>query len=577
MFSRREWLMVFTAIGLIVVSVWMDLRIPALFAEITTLAISPYSETGEVWRIGGLMLLFILGSIMVSLCVAYLAAVVSSGHSARLRRRLFTKVNEMSAGDVKNFKISSLITRSTNDVTEVRMFTALMIQMLVRSPIMMVWASAEILAVSAELTATVMIGVGAVAVLILALVIIVIPRFKRARKLTDRLNQVSRETLSGIRVVRAYNAEEFEREKFEKENLSLARNNIVANRAMGVFWPFISFVMASLTVAIFWVGSHLLNNGSIPPYEAGVFFGNVQAFSQYAMQILWSFMMLLMMFVMMPSALVSARRINEVLKTSPSIKSGEGAGENFQNGDIKFTNVTFKYPDAESAVIKDVNITIKRGSTVAFIGGTGSGKSTLVNLLPRIYDTTDGEITIGGTCVRDMTIEELNNIIGYIPQKATLFGGSVRYNVTFGRDDISDESIWRALEISQARNFVEELDNQLDYEVSQGGTNLSGGQKQRLSIARVVACDPKIYIFDDTFSALDYKTDKNLRATLKKETRDATVLIVAQRIGTIKDADMIYVIDNGSVVAGGKHKELLKTSPLYKEIALSQLSKEELQ
>ena len=576
MFSGREWLLLGISAGFIVLGVWMDLTVPEFLREITLLVTVPgYGEgVGEVWVQGLWMMLFAVGSMITALIVSWIAAIVSSGHSARIRKAIFEKTSELSLAEMKGFSVPSLITRSTNDVTQVRMFAAFGMQVLIRAPIMAIWVILKIVDVSWELSLVTIVAVGSLAVVLSFLVVIVLPRFNRIQKLTDHLNQVSRENLTGLRVVRAYNAEDFEQEKFEKSNYKLARNNLVVNRAMGIFWPFMALLLSGLTVAIYWVGSWIISTGRATDPEK--FFGDMMVFSQYSIQIIFSFMMLIFVFVMLPRTLVSGRRIMEVLRTQPTIVA-RGQSD-ILDGDIECKNVSFQYPDAEKPVIENVNIKIKKGSTVAFIGGTGSGKSTLVNLLPRIYDATQGDITIGGTSTKDVSLDRLNDTVGYIPQTATLFGGSVRYNVTFGKEEvITDDEVWQALEVAQAKDFVSKLESGLDHDVSQGGKNLSGGQKQRLAIARVIARQPKIYIFDDTFSALDYKTDRNLRSALKNHTKDATVLIVAQRIGTIKDADVIYVLDNGRVVAEGAHSELLKTSEIYKEIALSQLSAQELE
>ena len=572
MFSGRDWLLLALACGLIVLGVWLDLTMPEYLREITMIAtVDGYGTATDIWRNGGLMFAFAVGSMATAVIVSWIGAYVSSSHALRMRSAMFTRVGQFSMAEMKKFGVPSLITRSTNDITNVRMFTAMAIQMLIRAPITAVWAIMRIYNTSWELTLVTALGVVALVVLVTIIIIIAMPRFFKMQKQTDDLNKVARESLSGLRVVRAFNASEFEQAKFEKTNKGLMRTSLVVNKAMGAFWPFITFVMSMLAVGIYWVGSWVINSGRTD--DTMGFFGDMMVFSQYSTMVVFSFLMLIMVVAFLPRTVVSAKRIMEVVNTEPTVVDGVGANGRQDvaptNGEIKFNNVSFQYPNAESKVLSDIDIEIKQGSTVAFIGGTGCGKSTLVNLLPRIYDATDGEITIGDKCVRDFSLEELNKTVGYIPQTATIFKGTIRSNVAFGHE-LGDEEIWKALELSQAKDFVEKLENQLDHEVAAGGTNLSGGQKQRLSIARVVARKPEIYIFDDTFSALDYQTDSRLRAALKKNLKDATVLIVAQRVGTIRDAGTIYVMENGHIVSSGKHNDLMKKCPVYKEIATSQ-------
>lgn len=572
MFSGRDWLLLALACGLIVLGVWLDLTMPEYLREITMIAtVDGYGTATDIWRNGGLMFAFAVGSMATAVIVSWIGAYVSSSHALRMRSAMFTRVGQFSMAEMKKFGVPSLITRSTNDITNVRMFTAMAIQMLIRAPITAVWAIMRIYNTSWELTLVTALGVVALVVLVTIIIIIAMPRFFKMQKQTDDLNKVARESLSGLRVVRAFNASEFEQAKFEKTNKGLMRTSLVVNKAMGAFWPFITFVMSMLAVGIYWVGSWVINSGRTD--DTMGFFGDMMVFSQYSTMVVFSFLMLIMVVAFLPRTVVSAKRIMEVVNTEPTVVDGVGANGRQDvaptNGEIKFNNVSFQYPNAESKVLSDIDIEIKQGSTVAFIGGTGCGKSTLVNLLPRIYDATDGEITIGDKCVRDFSLEELNKTVGYIPQTATIFKGTIRSNVAFGHE-LGDEEILKALELSQAKDFVEKLENQLDHEVAAGGTNLSGGQKQRLSIARVVARKPEIYIFDDTFSALDYQTDSRLRAALKKNLKDATVLIVAQRVGTIRDAGTIYVMENGHIVSSGKHNDLMKKCPVYKEIATSQ-------
>jgi len=459
------------------------------------------------------------------------------------------------------------------------MFTAMAIQVLIQAPILAIWATMRILDTSWELSVVTFIAVGALLVILTVLIFLVMPRFNRIQKLTDQLNLVTRENISGLRVVRAYNAEEFEQKKFSDANTTLMRNNLFVNRAMAVFWPFLTLLMSAMSAAIYWVGSWVITTGRTD--DPIGFFGHMMVFGQYSMMILFSFIMLIMVFVMFPRTLVSARRIMEVISTESTVMGGETVIEpaNLAGG-IVMRDVNFRYPGAEGNVLSDISLEIKPGETVAFIGGTGCGKSTLVGLVPRIYDATDGSVQIGGTCIGDMTLEQLNSIVGYVPQRAVIFKGTIKSNVAFGEGlngAPTDDDVVVALKTAQAWEFVSELERGIESDVAQKGSNLSGGQKQRLSIARVIARRPKIFIFDDTFSALDYKTDRELRRALKEETSGATVLIVAQRIGTIKNADRIYVMDKGRIVGSGTHDELMKSNEVYQQIAQSQLSKEELE
>ena len=586
LFSRREWALIALSVGLIVFGVWLDLEIPTYLGRITQIVTVPESEgtIGDVWRFGGIMLALAASSAMTAVAIAWIGAVVSSGHSARMRKLVYEKVGDFSSAEIKNFSVASLITRSTNDVNQVRLFSAMAIQILIRAPIIALWAILRMTSTSWHLTLTTFVAVAALVLVLTLLIIIVMPRYNKIQTLTDKLNQVTRENLSGIRVVRAFGAEDFEQEKFEKANEAYQKNSLVVHSAMAIFWPFMSMLISILTVAIYWVGAWLMSGGTsgIPmeSAEAGMYLGNMMVFSQYSIQIMFAFLMLLMILVMLPRTIVSGRRIREVLATDVSIKDGgDGVIAKPAEKNIKFSAVNFKYPDAEENVLSDINLEIKAGQTVAFVGGTGCGKSTLVNLLPRIYDATSGNVEIGGMSVKDMSLEELNSIVGYVPQTAVLFNGTIKSNVAFGEVggvEISDEMVEEALKTAQAWEFVSKLEKGIEAEVAQAGKNLSGGQKQRIGIARVLARKPQIIIFDDTFSALDYQTDRKLRSALKADTKGATVLIVAQRIGTIKDCDLIFVLDKGRIVGSGTHKELLKSNTVYKEIAQSQLSKEEL-
>lgn len=581
----KQWLMFAVAVAFIIASVWLDLRIPEFTEEILAIA---KNETGEysfnqIWAVGGLMMLCTLASMACVVIIGYITAVISAGFAENVRRDLFAHVNNFSMAEMKQFSIPSLITRSTNDITQVRMFIAMGAQMLIRSPIMAIWAIAKITSRSWELSTATAVTIIALVTVITLLIIIVFPKYRKIQKLTDDVNQIARENLTGVRVVRAYNAEEFEAGRFEKANDKLTKNNLFTFRAMAIMSPFMNLLMAGLGLAIWWIASYLITHNQIPPAEIGSFFNSVPVFMSYSVQIIMSFMMLIMIFIMLPRAAISAKRVQEVFSTNTSIVEGSKSSQDLTSDvALEFRNVSFKYPDAEGYVIKDVNLTVRKGQTVAFIGSTGSGKSTLINLVPRIYDATEGEILLNGTNIKEYTLDAINDVVGYVPQKAVLFKGTIASNVAFGTvrgEPIcpgGDDEIWKALDVAQASEFVKKMPDQLQSDVSQSGKNLSGGQKQRIAIARVVARKPEIFIFDDTFSALDYKTDRNLRTALNTATKDAIKLIVAQRIGTIKEANIIVVLDSGKVVGMGTHKELLKNCDVYKEIAYSQLSKEEL-
>ena len=581
-FTWKEWLLILLSGGFIVAGVWMDLALPEYLADMTLIVTGMSEGTmGDIWRLGGIMMAFATGSIITSLAVAWIGAIVSSSQSARIRKDVFNRVGDFSATEMQRFSVPSLITRSTNDVTQVRIFVAMAIQVLFRAPVVAIWAISRIMNTSWELSLVTFIAVALMVALVTIVVLIAFPKFNKIQKLTDKLNQVTRENLSGIRVVRAYDANDFEQEKFERANREHAQNNLVVNRAMATFWPFLYFLLSGLSVAIYWVGSWILYSGRNPD---PAFLGQVVVFSQFSTMIIFAFMMLIMVLIWFPRTLVSAKRIQDVLSTNSTITDGKDKEPEIINFDVKFDSINFKYPGAEKNVLENINFEIAQGTTVAFIGGTGCGKSTIVNLLPRIYDPTGGTIEIGGQNTREMKLSCLANLVGYVPQTATIFGGTVRDNIAFGdikSDDgtlkpMNDEEIEWALKTAQAWDFVSELEGGLDSDLAQTGKNLSGGQKQRIGIARVLARRPKIIIFDDTFSALDYRTDKNLRASLKRELRDTTIIMVAQRIGTIKDADHIFVVDKGKIVGRGRHDDLMKSCDVYKEIALSQLSKEEL-
>lgn len=576
--KTKEWLQVGISLVFIVAQVWLDLKLPEFMSEITQLTQTPGSELADIWLAGGKMLLCALGSLASAIVVGYFAARIAASLSKRLRSLLFEKVDSFSMEEINQFSTASLITRSTNDVTQVQMLITMGLMLVVRAPIMAVWAITKIAGKGYEWTLATGITVLILFALISILLIFVLPKFKKMQVLTDNLNQVTRENLTGLRVVRAYNAEDFQEQKFEDANEELTATQLFTTRGMALLMPVISVLLSGLTLAIYWIGAYMINAAGM--MDRIIIFSNMVVFSSYAMQIIMSFMMLALIFVLLPRATVSANRINEVLDTEPKIKDGRlTAGEAGQSGEIVFDSVCFKYPDAAEYVLEDVSFTAHKGETVAFIGSTGSGKSTLINLVPRFYDATEGNIFIDGVNIKDYTLESLRNKIGYVPQKAVLFRGTVSENVSYGdngREKPLEADVRDAVRIAQSADFVEQMEGQYEAQISQGGMNVSGGQKQRLAIARAVCRKPEIYIFDDSFSALDYKTDRELRTVLKKETGDVTNLIVAQRIGTIMDADRIIVLDKGQIVGIGKHKELLQSCAVYKDIATSQLSEEEL-
>lgn len=587
-FSKKEYFFIIIACALIALGVYLDLLLPEYTAKIMSIVSTKGKGTplpdgtvqgvgtmSDIWHLGLTMLGFTLGSVALVIMVGFIASRISASYSARLRSDIFEKVSSFGIGEMKQFSVSSLITRSTNDVTQVRMFIAMGLQLIVKAPITALWAIMKITTKNWTLSAITTIAVATMIIVIALIIFLVMPRFRRIQTLTDKLTQVARENLTGIRVVRAYNAEEFEEVKFERANDNLTRNNLFTYRSLGIMMPFMQLLMSGMALAVWWTSAILMNRGDMAP----TFAPQVMEFNQYSFQIIFSFMMLIMIFIMMPRVAVSGRRIMEVLRVMPAIQDGKGVEASGHSGEVEFRNVAFKYPDAEEHVLENINVKIKPGQTIAFIGSTGSGKSTLVNLVPRLYDATAGEVLVSGINVREYELGQLHDCVGYIPQTATVFSGTIASNVAFGTINgkaIDESEVNRALDIAQATEFVSKLKDGIYSEVSQSGKNLSGGQKQRLAIARVVARRPKIYIFDDTFSALDYKTDKALRLALKKECADATVLIVAQRIGTIMDADQIVVLDQGHIVGVGTHKELLKSCEVYQQIAYSQLSKEEL-
>lgn len=574
----KEWFMAAISLIFIVLQVWLSLKLPDYMSEVTRLTQTAGSEMKDIWLNGGYMLLCALGTVFTAVAVGYFAARISASFSQRLRSLLFNKVESFSMEEINRFSTSSLITRSTNDITQIQMFIVMALQLAIRAPIMAVWAITKIVGKGTDFVLIVAIAVFIVLSMVSILMVRVIPKFKKMQILTDNITRVTRENLSGLRVVRAYNAEDYQEEKFEQANEDLTSTQMFTNRAMAIMMPVMTIIMNGLSLAIYWVGAYLINAASM--MDKLTIFSNMVVFSSYAMQVIMSFMMLVMIFIMLPRAEVAAKRINEVLDTEPKIKDGKKTVKDTDiKGEIEFKNVSFAYPDAAAPVLQNINFKAKKGETVAFIGSTGSGKSTLINLIPRFFDATDGEVLVDGVNVKDYQLKELLNKIGYVSQKSVLFKGTVESNVAYGDNGVNDysqEAVKKAIEIAQASEFVDNMEGGEKAPISQGGTNVSGGQKQRISIARAVCRNPEIYIFDDSFSALDYKTDRVLRSVLKKETSNVTSIIVAQRIGTIIDADQIIVLDEGKIVGTGTHKELLKNCDVYKDIAMSQLSEEEL-
>ena len=576
-FNKKDICLIVTSIILIVLQVWLDLKMPDYMSKITILVQTEGSKMSEILTNGGYMLACAFGSLVSAIIVGYLAANISASFSMKVRKKLFDKVERLGIHEVKKFSTSSLITRTTNDITQIQMLISMGLQLIIKAPITAIWAITKILNKSWQWSAITAVAILILLSTIISLMVIVLPRFKIVQKLTDKINGVTRENLTGIRVVRAFNAELYQEEKFEKTNEKLTKTQNFNQKAFSIMSPVMYIIMYFLTLAIYFVGAYLIKDALM--VDKLSLFGDMVVFSSYAMQVIMSFLMLAMIFMMVPRAYVSVKRINEVLDTDISIKDGTlTTSDSKEVGSVEFKNVSFKYPDAEEYILKDISFKANKGETVAFIGSTGSGKSTLINLVPRFYDATLGSVLVDGIDVKEYSEEYLHNKLGYVPQKAVMFNGTIKENITYGEcgKDISEDDIITAADVAQANEFITKMDDGYETHIASGGTNVSGGQKQRLSIARAIARNPEIYIFDDSFSALDYKTDAVLRHELKKHTKDATCLIVAQRIGTIMNADKILVLDKGKCVGMGTHKELLKTCEVYKEIALSQLGEEEL-
>ena len=577
-FGKKEWLYVTISVLLIVVQVWLELKMPDYMAAITQLVKTEGSAISEILKNGGFMLLCALGSLCSAIFVGYFIANLASSFSTKLRKRIFSKVEELSTNEIKAFSTSSLITRTTNDITQVEMLIGMGLQLLVKAPITAVWAITKIVNKSWQWSLVTTIAVLILLSIITTLIIVVMPKFKVVQKLIDKINNITRENLNGLRVIHAFNAEKYQEDKFAEVNDRLTNQQLFNQKAFSIMSPAMYLIMNSLTMIIYFIGAYLIDAALM--VDKLQVFSDMVIFSSYAMQVIMSFLMLAMIFMILPRASVSANRINEVLETKISIPDGT-IDKDITNevGTIEFKNVSFKYPDAEEYLLKDISFKVNKGETIAFIGSTGSGKSTLINLIPRFYDATEGTVLVDGIDVKEYQQSYLFNKLGYVPQKAVIFSGSVIDNVAYGesKEPKSDTLIKEAIEVAQAKEFVEKMDKGYKTNLAGRGTNISGGQKQRIAIARAIARKPEIYIFDDSFSALDYKTDSILRKALKKYTKDATCVIVAQRIGTIMHADKIMVLDNGECVGFGTHEELLKKCQVYKQIALSQLSKEELE
>lgn len=571
---KKDWLFVCISLCFIVFQVWLDLRLPDYMAEITRLIQTPDSALSSVVWAGMKMLACALLSMAAMFVVGYFVAQVAAGLSKRLREAVYDKVISFSMEEMGKFSTASLITRSTNDISQVQMVIAIGLQASVRAPIMAVWAITKIINKNLMWSAATGVAIAFLLVLIAVIFVLVVPGFQKMQTLTDNINRVARENLSGVRVVRAYNAEKYQEDKFEEANEELTSVNLFNQKIMALMSPVMTLISSGLTLSIYWIGVYLIDKAALQ--DKITLFSDMIVFSSYAMQVIMSFMMLTFTFIILPRAIVSSKRINEVLDTKNRIMDGEGCENTSETGTVEFRNVSFHYPDAADDIISDINFKANKGEMVAFIGATGSGKTTLINLIPRFYDVTGGEVLVDGVNVKKYKLSELRKKIGYAPQKALLFSGTIEENVCYGADTPDSERLNEALEISQAKEFVEKLTDNVKSKISQGAVNVSGGQKQRLSIARSLYNKPEILIFDDSFSALDYRTDKILRKELRERSKGSTCLIVAQRIGTIMEADLIIVLEEGRVVGQGKHKELLESCPIYKEIAMSQLSEEEL-
>lgn len=575
--EKKDRCFILMALVFIVAQVWLDLKLPDYMSEITVLVENPDSSMQDILIAGGKMLACAFGSLVSGISVAVLAAKSGIDFAATIREKLFHKVQDFSMEEIGKFSTASLITRTTNDVSQIQILIVMGLQAIAKAPIMAVWAILKIYNKSWQWTASTGVALVILLLIVITCIVLASPKFKKMQVLTDNLNRVTRENLTGLNVIRAYNAEEYQEEKFEKANNELTSANMFANRTMAFLMPGIQGVMNGLTLAIYWIGAILINNAAMN--KKLTLFSDMVVFSSYAMQVIMAFIMLVMIFMIWPRASVAANRITEVLDTDITIKDGSLDGDTKEKGTVEFKNVSFAYPDAAANVVENISFKANKGETIAFIGATGCGKSTVINLIPRFYDVTDGEVLVDGINVKDYKQKELRNKIGYVSQKAILFSGNVESNIAYGdngKKDATPDEVKKAVKIACADDFVENLKDKYHGYVAQGGDNFSGGQKQRLSIARAIAKKAEILIFDDSFSALDYKTDRKLRTALKKQCSDTTKIIVAQRIGTIRDADLIIVLDGGRIAGKGTHSELMEFCEEYRQIAYSQLSKEEL-
>ena len=568
-FRPIDWVMTCVVVCFVVGQVYLDLLLPEYTSKIIKQMMDVSQTSKDIWSTGGKMLLICLANIGCTIMLGLFATLIATNFAKRLRLEVFEKVESFSLEEMGDFETASLITRTTNDIQQVQMGYGMSLRMIIAAPVTAVWAIIKIKNTSLTLSLSVGAAILSLLVLMVFVFVIVLPRFKRIQKLTDDLNNVTRENLTGLRVVRAYNAEDYQNEKFERANEALTNNNLIANRIMGLMMPAMTMVMSGISLIVYWVGSYQINASKIE-------YSDLQTFSSYSMQILMSFMMVAMLLVIIPRASVAAKRILEVLDTNNKIKDPSEYKKVGDNASLEFKNVTFKYPNGDAPVVSNISFKVNAGETLAIIGSTGAGKTTIMNMIPRFYDTTEGEVLVNGNNVKDYTKHDLREAIGYVPQKRFLFAGTIKSNIGYGVKDLSDEEMKDAAHLAMADEFIDTMPEKYDYHISQGGKNVSGGQMQRLCIARAIAKKPQIYLFDDSFSALDYKTDKEVRRRLHERTKDAVTVIVAQRIGTIKDADKIVVLVDGKVVGYGNHEELLRGCEVYKEIALSQLSKEEL-
>lgn len=574
--KKKDFILIFISLFIITLSVYLEFELPTYTKELTRLIQLADSQIEDILLTGGKMLLFALGGTICTIISGYISAYVSADLSYNVREDLFNHIIDLDEVEMKTMSTSTLITRTTNDITQIQMVMSMGLTMMFKAPLMAIWGTIKVIHTSWQFSVATAVAVVVMVSVILLIMSLVLPRFKKVQKLTDDMNRIARENLTGIKVVRAFNAEKFEEEKFDQKNDELIHIQLFNRSLFSLMMPLMTLIMSGISLAVYWIGAYLLNAADL--LNKGDVLGDVVAFGSYGIMIIQAFMLLTMIFMMIPRAEVSAKRINEVLAIPVQIKEGKEEKEAELKGDVEFNNVSFHFLEGEN-VLNDISFHVKKGETLAIIGATGSGKSTIVNLVTRLLEATQGEIKIDGQDIRSYSFDTLYQKIGFVQQKAVLFSDSVRNNLLFGlkNQEKTDDELWEALDIAQAKNFVGNLPNQLDAPIAEGGTNLSGGQKQRLSIARALVRKPEILIFDDSFSALDYKTDKELRKQIATQLKGTTCIIVAQRIGTIRNADQILVLDDGQIVGHGKHEELLKTCSVYQEIALSQLSKEELE